>query len=220
MADRYIKALRIVQPQGPYQLGGWSFGGLVAYEMAQQLHRAGEQVSLLAILDTLAPVSSNQLSFCDGLKFLLTTVTRSIYPFFLDYLSLISQKIITPHAWLSSLERTTISHLIPQEAVLRMLDELTIHRMMRIFYANSRATLKYVPQPYPNAIALFRTSESQKKSDDSTLGWNQLATLSGVQVHLIPGNHLTMLRKPHVQVLAEQLGRYLASGNILSSPVE
>lgn len=216
MAARYIKALRIVQPQGPYQLGGWSFGGLVAYEMAQQLHRAGEQVSLLAILDTLAPISSNQLSFWDGLKFLLTTVTRSIYPFFLDYLSLISQKIITPHAWLSSLERTTISHLIPQEAVLRMLDELTIHRMMRIFSANSRATLKYVPQPYPNAIALFRTSESQKKSDDSTLGWNQLATLSGVQVHLIPGNHLTMLRKPHVQVLAEQLRRYLASSNVSS----
>ncbi len=209
MASHYIKALRMVQPQGPYQLGGWSFGGLVAYEMAQQLHRAGEQV-MLAILDTLAPVASNQLSLCDGLKFLLTTVTRSIYPFLLDYWSLISKKIITPHTWLSSLERATINHLIPQETLLRMMDELTIHRLMRIFYANSEATLKYVPQPYPNAIALFRTSLAQKKSDDSTLGWSQLATSSGVQVHFIPGNHLTMLRKPHVQVLAQQLHKYLA----------
>jgi len=230
MAARYIKALRQVQPQGPYQLGGWSFGGLVAFEMAQQLHRAGEQVSLLAILDTLAPVSSNQLSFWDGLKFLLTTVSRSIYPFFLDYWLLISdrlprtsnfsisglQKIITPHAWLSSLERATISHLIPQETRLRMLDELTIHRLMKIFYANSRAVLKYVPQPYPNAIALFRTSESPRKSDDSTLGWNQLTT-SNVQVHFVPGNHLTMLRKPHIQVLAEQLRGYLASGRVTTT---
>jgi thioesterase domain-containing protein len=119
------------------------------------------------------------------------------------------EKIMTPHAWLSSLERATISHLIPQESLLRMLDELTVHRLLRIFYANSRAALKYVPQPYPNAIALFRTCESLRKSDDSTLGWSQLVT-SGVQVHFIPGNHLTMLRKPHVQVLAEQLYIYLA----------
>jgi amino acid adenylation domain-containing protein len=222
MADRYVTALRTVQPQGPYQLGGWSFGGLVAYEMAQQLHRAGEQVSLLAILDTLAPVSSNQISLCDGLKFLLTTVSRSIYPFFLDYLSLISdrflstsdfstviQKIITPRLWQSSLEKATISHLLPQKTVLRMLDELTIHRMMKIFYANSGAALKYVPQPYPNAIALFKTSKLLKKSDDLTLGWNQLA--SDVQVNCILGNHLTMLRKPYVQVLAGQLRSYLAS---------
>jgi len=233
MADCYIEALRQVQPHGPYQLGGWSFGGLVAYEMAQQLHQAGEQVSLLAILDTIAPISSNRVSLGDGLKFLLTTVPGSIYPFFLDYWSLIRdriarsrngdsdrlertsnpistmKKIITPHAWLSSLERATISHLIPQEAVLRMLDELTIHRLMKIFSANSRATLKYVPQPYPQAIALFRTTELHKKSHDLTLGWSQLAT-SGVQVHCIPGNHLTMLQKPHVQVLAEHLRRYLA----------
>ena len=224
MADRYVTALRTVQPQGPYQLGGWSFGGLVAYEMAQQLHRAGEQVRLLAILDTLAPVSSNQISMCDGLKFLLTTVSRSIYPFFLDYLSLISdrilntsdfstliQKIITPRLWQSLLEKATISHLLPQKTVLRMLDELTIHRMMRIFYANSGAALKYVPHPYPNAIALFKTSKLLKKSDDSTLGWNQL--VSDVQLNCISGNHLTMLKKPYVQLLAGQLRRYLASEN-------
>ncbi|NHC34670.1 non-ribosomal peptide synthetase [Scytonema millei] len=232
MATGYIEAVRQVQPHGPYQLGGWSFGGLVAYEMAQQLHQAGEQVSLLAILDTIAPISSNRVSWGDGLKFLLTTVPASIYPFVLEYWSLLRdrlahsrndnsdrlrtsnpistmKKILTPHAWLSSLERTTISHLLPRSAVLRMLDELTIHRLMKIFSANSRATLKYTPRPYPQAIALFRTTELQKKSHDPTLGWSQLVR-SGVQVHHISGNHLTMLQKPHVRVLAEHLRRYLA----------
>lgn len=221
MADCYIKAVRQVQPRGPYHLGGWSFGGLVAFEMAQQLHRSGEQV-FLAIIDTLAPVSSNQLSFWDGLKFLLTTVSRSIYPFLLDYWSLISdrfshtpnsaipadQKITTPRTWLSFLERTTVKYLIPQETRLRMLDELTLARMLKIFYTNSRATLKYLPPRYPNALTLFRTNQQLSKSDDPTLGWNQLTT-SNVQVHFIPGNHLTMLRKPHVQVLAEHLRKYL-----------
>ncbi|WP_199755411.1 non-ribosomal peptide synthetase, partial [Chroococcidiopsis cubana] len=232
MAASYIEALRQIQPHGPYQLGGWSFGGLVAYEMAQQLHQAGEQVSFLAILDTIAPISSNRVSWGDGLKFLLTTVPGSIYPFVRDYWSLLRdrlarsrndnsdrlrtsnpistmKKILTPHAWLSSLERTTISHLLPRSAVLRMLDELTIHRLMKIFSANSRATLKYTPRPYPLAIALFRTTELQKKSHDPTLGWSQLSR-SGVQVHYISGNHLTMLQKPHVRVLAEHLRRYLA----------
>ena len=90
-----------------------------------------------------------------------------------------------------------------------MLDEPIVHRLLRIFSANSRATLKYTPRPYPLAIALFRTTELQKKSHDPTLGWSQLSR-SGVQVHYISGNHLTMLQKPHVRVLAEHLRRYLA----------
>jgi thioesterase domain-containing protein len=55
MAETYVTAIRTVQPQGPYQLLGWSFGGLVAYEMAHQLEAMGEHVSLLALLDTRRP---------------------------------------------------------------------------------------------------------------------------------------------------------------------
>ena len=50
----YIEALQTVQPQGPYQLGSHSFGGLVAFEMAQQLQKQGHEVALLAILDMYA----------------------------------------------------------------------------------------------------------------------------------------------------------------------
>src|SRR5262249_19149018 len=52
MATSYIAEMRSVQPQGPYSLVGYSFGGLVAYEIAQQLHRAGEQVDMLCLIDT------------------------------------------------------------------------------------------------------------------------------------------------------------------------
>jgi len=70
----YIKALRTVQ-EGPYFLGGWSFGGLVAFEMAQQLLSSGYQW-LYCCVDTLAPVSTNKPSFWEGCKFLITTVGR------------------------------------------------------------------------------------------------------------------------------------------------
>jgi len=218
MAACYIKALRQIQPKGAYQLGGWSFGGLVAFEMAQQLHKAGEKVSLLAIVDTLAPIPNNQPSFWDNLNFLFTTVPRSIYPYLLDYWTLICdsssipptfEQVLTPRWWGSLLENATITHLFPQETRLRMLDELTIERIMKIFWANSQATLNYSPQSYPNAITLFKSSEALTTSTDTNLGWSQLT--NSIVVHSIPGNHLTMLKTPHVQVLAKELNKYLAS---------
>jgi len=226
MAAQYIKALRVVQPHGPYLLGGWSFGGLVAFEMAQQLQRAGHQVALLALIDTPAPIASNKPSFWDVLKFLLTTVVRSALPFLVDYFYLLTAphqhegdsstpdsvqpssrlpQIAIFKSWRSRLKWAAIINLMPEESRLRMLDELTILPMLRVFYANSRAASSYVPKAYANRITLFRTTKLFGKAEqDSTLGWSELAA-ERVEVHQVPGNHLTMLRKPHVQVLAKQL---------------
>lgn len=55
MAAEYVRAIRGVQPEGPYRLGGWSFGGAVAFEMARQLRAAGARVDLLALLDSWSP---------------------------------------------------------------------------------------------------------------------------------------------------------------------
>ncbi|RYZ33447.1 MAG: amino acid adenylation domain-containing protein, partial [Myxococcaceae bacterium] len=55
MATHYVQALRTVQPSGPYHLGGWSLGGVIAYEMAHQLRAAGEEVALLALIDSYVP---------------------------------------------------------------------------------------------------------------------------------------------------------------------
>lgn len=193
MASHYIEAVRVIQPRGPYYIGGWSFGGLVAFEMAQQLLSSGHQVALLAMLDTLAPISKNKPSFWDSLKFLLTTLARSVSPFLLDYLTL--------------LERAAIATLLPQESRLRILNELTIRPMLRIFYANSQAVHRYVPQFYPSQITLFRTAKPiGKPVEDFMLGWSELTTAT-VKVHQIPGNHFSMLKHPHVQLLAEQLQR-------------
>lgn len=235
MATHYIEALRRVQPKGPYFLGGWSFGGWVAFEMAQQLQNSGEEVALLAVLDTLAPIPGNIPSLGSGFKFMLTTVARYIWPFFLDYFYLIIaiaknrinsltsgltnfNKIVQNSVWESltrTLQTNLFSHfilkedatvnIIPEESKLRLLSELAIRPMLRVFYANSQAVLNYVPQAYPKRINLFRTKvESSIAKEDPSLGWDQL-TVGGTEIHHIPGNHLTMLRKPHIQILAAQL---------------
>ncbi|MEH1807831.1 non-ribosomal peptide synthetase [Nostoc sp.] len=235
MAAHYIEALRRVQPKGPYFLGGWSFGGWVAFEMAQQLQKSGEEVALLAVLDTLAPIPGNIPSLGSGFKFMLTTVARYIWPFFLDYFYLILaiannrinsltsrvtnfNKIVRNSFWESltrSLQTNLFSHfirkedatvnIIPEESKLRLLSELAIRPMLRVFYANSQAVLNYVPQAYPKRINLFRTKvQSSIAKEDSSMGWDQII-VGGTEIHHIPGNHLTMLRKPHIQILAAQL---------------
>jgi amino acid adenylation domain-containing protein len=226
MAACYIEALRKVQPSGPYFLGGWSFGGLVAFEMAQQLLSAGHKVALLAILDTLAPVPGNIPSLGDGFKFILTTVSRYIWSFFADYVYLIAApnqnhtntltsrfpnfnkllRSLTSNNFLHSLlGEAVIANFIPEESRRRIINELNIRPMLCVYQASSQATLNYVPTVYPNTITLLRTRDrSTIAHQDSTLGWSKL-TGDNVEVHWVPGNHLTMLRKPHVQVLSEQL---------------
>ncbi|AFZ17959.1 non-ribosomal peptide synthetase [Allocoleopsis franciscana] len=226
MAAHYIEALRQVQPSGPYFLGGWSFGGLVAFEMAQQLLRAGHQVALLAIFDTLAPIPGNLPDLGDSLKFMFTAGARYIGSFLLDYFYLITtttkpranhspflwaniNKLLhglrNHQAWQSILGEAVLANALPQPSRKQILSELNIRPMLRIYQANNQATLSYVPQVYPNSITLLKTSvQSSKAAQDSSLGWSQLAK-GRVKIHQVPGNHLTMLRKPHVKVLANQL---------------
>ncbi|MEH2324927.1 MAG: amino acid adenylation domain-containing protein [Nostoc sp.] len=235
IASQYIEALRSVQPKGPYFIGGWSFGGWVAFEMAQQLENSGEEVALLAVLDTVAPIKSNLPSLSNALKFIFTTVVPYMWPFFLDYLYLITApskkqiKSLTSRFYnfqqlmrysqkeslRRSLQKNLFSHftqkedatvnLISEESKLRLLSESAIVPMLRVFYANSQAVLNYIPQVYPKRINLFRTRVQLNVTEpEPSMGWDQLA-VEGTEIHHIPGNHLTMLRKPHIQVLAAQL---------------
>ncbi|HEY9694287.1 MAG TPA: amino acid adenylation domain-containing protein [Oculatellaceae cyanobacterium] len=240
MAAYYIKALQSVQPQSPYFIGGWSFGGLVAYEMAQQLQAAGHEVALVAIFDTQAPVSSNKPSLKDSFKFIFTTVIRSIWSFFADYLYILTTPnpklskgtpgdkssryfkdlpssksysklnqfltlLKTKFSWHHALQQYALTNLIPDESRSLILRELTIRPMLRIFQANSQAVLSYKSKIYPKKIHLFTSIEEGGKTNrDPTMGWSELA-MGGVEVHQGSGNHLSMLKKPHVKVLAEQL---------------
>jgi thioesterase domain-containing protein len=179
MAERYLAAVRQVQPEGPYQLAGWSFGGKLALEMAQQLHRSGETVALLAIIDTRL-YSTRLATLWHGSRVFLTSMLPYIKPYISDYLRLQSAK---------PSDETKRSDFKTSE----------VKRLLQVFEANVRADSRYQPQWYPGKVTLFQTAQQ-----DSTRGWSDIAA-DGVALHQIPGHHMNVLRPPQVQVLAEKL---------------
>lgn len=209
IAAYYIQAIQSLQPQGPYFIGGWSFGGIVAFEMAQQLTQAGQQIGLLAILDTPAPISRKP-SLSQNLQFLLGTALWSSLPFLQDYGAIVSERLQSWNPWFSRWQWSAIARLIPEESRLRLLNESALKPMLRIVHANIQATYRYVPQPYSHTITLFKAVEqSDAIGQDSILGWEALA--KNIQLYQVSGNHLSLLKQPHVQTLAQQLGQILSS---------
>jgi amino acid adenylation domain-containing protein len=206
IAAHYIQAIQTLQPQGPYFLGGWSFGGLVAFEMAQQLSQAGYEIGLLAILDTPAPCYKP--SFSQRLKFLLGTAFWSTLPFLRDYSVLAANRLQLWQSWLSRWQWSAIIRLIPEASRLQLLEESAIVPMLRIVYAHAQAAYHYAPQPYADRITLFKAMEqSDQGKSEATLGWSAFA--EQIELHSTPGNHLSLLKQPHVETLAQQLGECL-----------
>nr|WP_306415012.1 MULTISPECIES: non-ribosomal peptide synthetase [unclassified Calothrix] len=207
MATDYITALRVVQPQGPYFLGGWSMGGVVAFEMAQQLHKQGHKVKRLVLLDSLAPVESNKTTEIyeyDDSKLLanfaedmagLTGKNLSVFDDDLQQLDINEQ---LNHF----LEQAKITNFLPPD-----IGKQQLHYLVQVFKSNIQAMLNYVPQVYPHRIILFRSS-SIGELNNPTLGWDELSS-QPVEIISAPGEHYTMLSLPHVQLLKEQLKLYL-----------
>jgi len=201
MAVDYVAALRQVQPHGPYLLGGWSLGGLVALEMARHLHDQGETVSLLALIDAQLPNPSAPSPQDDQL-WLLQRFAQNLgldVERFAPMQDRIQQ--LAPDAQLNALlEQAKQERLVPAEIELAQL-----RLRFRIFEANNRALYRYTPQIYPGCITFLQAREPLPGASlPSLAGWRALAG-GGFEHHVIPGDHLSIVRQPHVQALAEQL---------------
>ncbi len=201
MATYYIQALRTVQPQGPYFLGGLSMGGVVAFEMAQQLVAQGQKVNLLALMDVTAMASSVEPTEEDYLA-LLGSFAQDLgldvedLDFSLDYFL----QLTFDEQLAYILEQLRMENLLAPDVELPQ-----IRRLFHVFKTNTYAKRSYVPRTYPGRVTLFKASDrSLKDVENPTLGWDKVAA-SGVDIHQVPGNHYTLIRNPHVQVLAEQL---------------
>jgi aspartate racemase len=197
MATYYIEALQTVQPEGPYCLGGWSMGGTVAFEIAQQLHAQGQRVALLALLDSRIPASNEKLAEQDFDATLLVDVVRYFgLPLDPDDLWRLPKDEVLARV----LEQAKKAGLVPPEVEISQ-----AHRFVELCKADFRATRNYVVHRYSGRIILFKASEDPAgTSSDPTLRWGEWAA-GGVEVHAVPGNHANMVYAPHVGVLAEKL---------------
>ncbi|MBP5973647.1 amino acid adenylation domain-containing protein [Brasilonema sp. CT11] len=197
MAALYIKEIKSIQPNGPYFLGGYSFGGIVAFEMAQQLHRQGEKVGLLAILDSCRPGSEKRLSF---FKRLLEHINnfRQQGPAYLQH------KLMGWREWGTYQIREKYRHFLVTSERLPEDD-----KHVNVIDANILAQSQYIYQVYPGSMTLLRTDDQNRDSAvgmqyDPLFGWGELVA-GGVDVYHTSGSHLTVLEEPHVQALAEKL---------------
>ena len=217
MATDYLESIRSVQPQGPYYLGGWSFGGLVAFEMAQQFQSLGEQVALLALIDTQAPIAQLKQSDIDDVM-LAALVAKDLGGNFGKTIPICENKLqqLEPETQLNYiLEEAKRAAIISPDANLEQ-----IKQILQVYKANIQAFLSYAPQIYPSRIILLQATESSSPAydfllkkfpqfkQDQFLGWRQFSA-QPIEVCSLPGNHYSILSKPQIHSLADKLRFYL-----------
>jgi amino acid adenylation domain-containing protein len=205
IAAEYLEAIRRVQPEGPYNLAGWSFGGTVAFEMAQQLLAKGESVALLALIDSFFPGKPANFKR-PGLPGTLVWKADLYSGEFLfvprgERLNYILGVLRAAVKKISSKMQSTTVKLKREQTLARMLAEIE--------EANARAERAYVAKSYPGRITLFWCSDwSFRVFHDTRLGWSDVAE-RGLEVHTVPGNHKTMWELPNVGTLADKMKRCL-----------
>jgi amino acid adenylation domain-containing protein len=215
MAAHYLKEIREVQPTGPYLIGGRSLGGIIAYEMACQLKSQGQEVALLALLDSY-PVGHNKLSPDAGaLKSRALRIIRKLRTHVSNVHRLpFAKKLsyVTSKAGFGMLKLKSKAW----QTIYRSYDSLgrDLPRLLRdVEEFNWLAARNYVPQVYDGRVTLFWASGDLRASYDLVSGWNALAQ-RGMELHEIPGNHLNIIKEPHVGVLANKLNDCLQRAQI------
>jgi acyl transferase domain-containing protein/thioesterase domain-containing protein/acyl carrier protein len=204
-AARYVAEIRAVQPHGPYYLGGYSYGGLVAWEMAQQLHRQGEPVGLLALIETYAPGHQETLAFRRHWYRERTRmhVHRLRSMRLRDWPPYVARRYRTVRwrigAWLRS--RAWQLRYRGYRVLRRPIPASLVNHMEVAFYAASR----YEPARYEGQPVLFVARDrGVEGAADPSFGWAGRSTVP-VDVCHVPGDHHSLLESPHVRGLAEEL---------------
>lgn len=210
MAEHYLGEIRRAQPEGPYRVGGASYGGVIAYEIAQRLSSAGEEVALLALFDTHAPgYGRSRPGPGRWLRRLLTQAYRVEH-------HVVSLLLLEPERRgryvREKLER------IRYETESSMIGLAKRVRRTQLSLAGPGGSppepettgymdllRRYQPHPYPGRVTLFRAGRQWPVERPlPCLGWSTLAE-GGLEIVPVPGFHAALLQEPHVRVSAEKL---------------
>jgi thioesterase domain-containing protein/acyl carrier protein len=193
MAKHYLKEIRSIQPHGPYIIGGFSMGGVVIYEMAQQLVSNGEDAPLLIFIDAPSPSY-----FAEEDKSVMGKLTKLTHLTLQSRIQTIRVRLGQRYRWLKDNILINIYLLFNRP----LTPTLRIHHVRE---TNRFISDKYEPKPYSGKITVLHASEQIRRiSPDPTLGWGQYVS-GKISDHIVPGNHETILHEPNVQVLAKTL---------------
>jgi thioesterase domain-containing protein len=212
MASRYVNEICSLQPEGPYYLGGYCFGGNVAFEMARQFQERGEQVALLALFESMPFHSSydkipwwrpgfykrfftNFFYVIDDLLKLKPALRQELMK---RRFRVIGRKVISLFKINQPVERQFDLEAILDTAQIPE-NELSLWR------THLQAVEEFATKPYSGRATLFRTRRQPLFcSFEHSYGWNQFS-LDGVEVKIIPGSHESIFTEPNVRRLASEV---------------
>jgi amino acid adenylation domain-containing protein len=225
-AARYIAAIQNVQPHGPYLLGGWSFGGYVAYEMAQQLQRRDEEVASLLMLDVRAEISNNVSAIPDDDADFLLQFARNnglrLAADNKDFAQSLAQFSVQPGDRSTPEERLRdlVTQIVRAGGLPAEIEISQVANYIQGIRKREQSLSRYTPEPYTGEITLIRAvggglSPDELQGEDAALGWRRLA--GEVQVYGAPGMHSNMVYPPHVEKLAETIRQCLKSADAPSA---
>jgi thioesterase domain-containing protein len=222
VAAHHIRSVRGIQPSGPYYLGGFCFGGLVAFEMAQQLRASGERVAFLAILDY-------QMNWRETCEFCWAPVALAkwVKNFALavaDFLEAREARRDCIQRAVARLQTSCARKLgVKTVSLATDKDDSAVYNYMKTWKISPRfavrmqiqrqAWLRYQPRVYPGPLTLFRQRRLPVLQPyDETLGWSQVVP-EGLKVCLVPGPgfHGYMMTPAGAPGLAKRLECSLAS---------
>jgi amino acid adenylation domain-containing protein len=198
IAARQIRALRESLPRGPYLLAGRCANGVLAYEMAQQLHAQGENVPVVVMIDSFNPA---RWRFASGWEAYLrrAEIGFSRARFHVANLASLSrtQKVDYLKEHVESLSQRWLARTASSSEGGEDAGKITLD-----------AVRKYEPQPYPGTVILFRARQRPSGDHaDAAHGWKPLA--ANLEVVDVPGNHDDMLLDPNVGVMSAYLSARL-----------
>ena len=219
MASYYLEQVRAFQPQGPYYLGGYCFGGNVAYEMARQLHAHGECVALVALLDS-APANAGYEKITWWRPGFVYSFICNLFYWLGDFRDLKPQARRSFIARkLRAVGRKTLRRFRSTSGTARIDLEDVIEvshfpeNELKLWRVHLEALTDHVQQSYPGQVTLFRTrGQPLVCSFEEDFCWSKLAQ-AGVRVKLVPGSHENIFMEPNVQSLAKELQTWLGEAH-------
>ena len=215
IAEQHIKTIQTVQPVGPYFLAGHSFGGKVAFEISAKLQSMGESVAYVGILDTPAPNSqaSNQYDFSDWDNAEWICHMAGVIEDIVGENLLLSYETLNSLTWEQQLDcfkqKLEMVGFLPAQTDIKI-----VRGLLQVF--QTQCQIKYEPKEiYKAPITLFRANEVNPEEEnyshleeEPTWGWNQFSDRE-VEIHIVPGNHASMIGEPHVKVFAQKIQKSL-----------
>jgi pyochelin synthetase len=205
-ADYVIAQMKQNQPKGPYFIGGYSYGGTIAFEVARKLRLTGDEVPMVLLADTLR--TRTKLEAFQGDEIAYTAMVRGLLALYSGSLGC-GENILEEYPARAAYDHITAE--LSQKGILGPVS-LPADRMAAMFKANFKALGQFVPQALPGDLTLIRTEggfppefrdyEPEESLQDEGLGWSEFVD-GRLDVHSVPGDHLSLMAADTLEETAQ-----------------